>query len=181
MSMNTLNRSLGAYESSLRIDGMKFKRVLVAVDFRSCTLRTLQYAKTLADKLNAVVEVLHVIQFKPSRDMPAAPRAGLIRAMNDAVRQELKKLVGILWDSEIEAAVKVREGLAHEVILREAADTNAELIIMGTRKHNWLSGVLRRNTVKHVMQDALCPVMVLKTETDGTANSKPQNEFSFPV
>ena len=145
-------------------------RVLVPVDFSVCTLETLRYAKALAEKSDAVVDVLHVIQPNLGRDEAAMPRPGLIRTMSEGARQELKRLVAILWESEFKAtvSVRVREGRAHEVILREACSTNASLIIMGTRNRSWLSRLLRRNTVKRVIQNSPCPVMVLRAGITGS-------------
>jgi len=82
----------------------------------------------------------------------------------EGARQELKKLVGVLWANEARAAVsiRVREGRADEVIIHEAGNTHASLIIMGMRNCSWLSGLLRRHTVKRVLQNAPCPVMVLR-------------------
>ena len=173
---------------SLRPDGVNFKRVLVPVDFSVCTLETLRYAKALAEKFDVVVDVLHVIQVSPGRNEAAMPHPDLIRTISEGAHKELKKLVGILWEREVEAtvSVRVREGRADEVILREAHSTNASLIIMGTRSRSWLSGLLRRNTARHVVQNSPCPVMVLQAGMAGSvANLNPRNgsafksEFSF--
>jgi len=162
--------------------GARLARVLVPVDFSVCTLETLRYAKALAEKVDADVDVLHVIQLSPGRNEAAMLRPGLIRTMSEGARQELKKLAGILWESEVGAtvSVRVREGRAHEVILREACATNASLIIMGTRNRSWLSGLPRRNTVKRVIQNSPCPVMVLRTGLTGSgANRNSRNGSSF--
>jgi nucleotide-binding universal stress UspA family protein len=150
-------------------------RVLAPVDFSVCTLETLRYAKALAEKTGAVVDVLHVIQPDLGQAEAAVPHPDLPRTMSEGAYRELKKLVGILWENELKAtvSVRVREGRAHEVILREAASTNATLIIMGTRNRSWLSGLLRRNTVKRVIQNSPCPVMVLRTGLTGRKDSRP--------
>ena len=156
--------------------------MLVPVDFSVCTLETLRYAKALAEKSDAIVDVLHVIQPSIGRDEAAMPRPGLIRTMSEGAHRELKKLVGILWGNELKAtvSVRVREGRAHEVILREAGSTNALLIIMGTRDRSWLSGLLRRNTVKCVIQNSPCPVMVLRAGLTGSGvNRNSRNGSSF--
>lgn len=149
--------------------GARVTRVLVPVDFSVCTLETLRYAKALAEKSGAVVDVLHVIQPNLGRDEAALLHPDLIRTISEGVHRELKKLVAILWESEVKAtvSVRVREGRAHEVILREAGSTHASLIIMGTRNRSWLSGLLRRNTVKRVVQNSPCPVMVLRAGLTG--------------
>ncbi len=162
--MNTPNPSQPANGISLRLDDVNFQRVLVPVDFSVCTLETLRYAKALVEKSNVVVDVLHVVQPSLGRQEAVMPGPGLIRTMIDGARLELKRLVGILWANEARAAVsiRVREGRADEVILREAGATHASLIIMGMRHRSWLSGLLRRHTVKRVIQNAPCPVMVLR-------------------
>jgi nucleotide-binding universal stress UspA family protein len=157
-------------------------RVLVPVDFSVCTLETLHYAKALAEKFDAVVDVLHVIQTNPGRDEAAMPYPDFIHIMSEGAHRQLKNLVGILWESEIGAtvSVRVREGRAHEVILREARSTNASLIVMGTRDRSWLSGLRRRNTVKRVIQNSPCPVMVLRAGLTGSgANRNSRNGSSF--
>ena len=163
------DRSVDAPDADVRV-----ARVLVPVDFSVCTLETLRYAKALAEKSDAVVDVLHVIQLSPGRDEAAMPRPGLIRTMSEGAHRELKRLVAILWESELKAtvSVRVREGRAHEVILREACSTNASLIIMGTRDRSWLSGLLRRHTVKRVVQNSSCPVMVLRAGLTGRKESR---------
>lgn len=168
------NPSPHAKVISLRLDGVNFKRVLVPVDFSVCTLETLRYAKMLAEKFDAVVDVLHVIQISPGRNEAAMPHPDSIRTMSEGAHRELKSLVGILWESEVGAtvSVRVREGHAHEVILREARSTNASLIIMGTRNRSWLSGLLRRNTARHVVQNSPCPVMVLQAGMAGSGANR---------
>jgi nucleotide-binding universal stress UspA family protein len=159
---------------SLRLEGVNFKRVLVPVDFSVCTLETLRYAKALAEKFDAMVDVLHVIQLNPGRNEAAMLPPGLIRTMSEGAHQELKRLVEILWENEVGAtvSVRVREGRAHEVILREAGSTNAALIVMGTRNRSWLSGLRRRNTVKRVIQNSPCPVMVLRAGMTGSGTNR---------
>jgi nucleotide-binding universal stress UspA family protein len=148
-----------------QLDDIDFKRVLVPIDFSACTLETLRYARALVEKRDAVVDVLHIVQPIPGRNATARSGFGLIQTMIEGARLELKRLVGILWANEAQVAVsiRVREGRADEVILREAVSTNASLIVMGMRNRSWLSGLVRRHTVKHVMNNSPCPVMVIRS------------------
>jgi len=167
--MNVPNPSKPANGIGLRFDEVNFKRVLVPVDFSVCTLETLRYAKALAEKSDTVVDVLHIVQPSLGRNETAIPDPGLVRTKIEGTRQQLKRLVGILWANESNArvSIRVREGRADEVILREAGSTNAALIIMGMRSRSWLSGLLRRHTVKHVIQNSPCPVMVFRVGMTG--------------
>jgi nucleotide-binding universal stress UspA family protein len=153
---------------------VNFKRVLVPVDFSVCTLETLRYAKSLVEKSDTVIDVLHVVHPVLGRNEVAMPGPGLIRTMVEGARQELKRLVGVLWanESNVPVSIRVREGRADEVILREAGSTNASLIIMGMRSRSWLSGWLRRHTVKHVIQNSPCPVMVFRVGMTGSETKR---------
>jgi nucleotide-binding universal stress UspA family protein len=180
--MNMPNPSQPANGISFRLDDVNFQRVLVPIDFSVCTLETLRYARALMEKSGAVVDVLHVVQPGLGRHEAVMPGPGLIRTMIEGARQELKRLVGILWANEPRAAVsiRVREGRAHEVILCEARSTNASLIIMGMRNRSWLSGPLRRHTVKRVIQNSPCPVMVVRSGMTGSeTNRNSRNGSSF--
>jgi len=154
---------------------VKFPRVLVPVDFSVCTLETLLQARTLAEKLGAVVDVLHVLQPTPARHEETQPRPGLLRLMAEGARQELQSLVRNVRENADRAvySVRIREGRPHEVILREACATNATLIIMGRRSRSWWSGLLRRHTVKRVLQNSPCPVMVLNASHPVARTSSP--------
>src|ERR1700678_3000899 len=105
--MNALNPTDQADQAGLRLDGVKFKRVLVPVDFSVCSLETLRYAKTFADKFGAMVNILHVVQPGFNQDGLTLQCTGTIHTISEPARQELKKLVGILWESEMDAAVRV--------------------------------------------------------------------------
>jgi nucleotide-binding universal stress UspA family protein len=167
-NMNSFGCSEQANGSHRRFDDLPVTRVLVPVDFSAGTIETLRYAREFATKFGAAIEVLHIIpnDNRISRQEPDQPRAGLIRAMRDGAREELKKLVSLLWENEIEATVKVREGIVYEVILREAVAINAALIVMGTGEQSGLFGWFGRNTVRRVIQNSPCPVLVVHANSN---------------
>jgi len=140
-----------------------FLRVLVPVDFSVCTLETLRYARELAEQRGAMVDVLHVIPDRLGRLEENALPPGWLHTMPEGPRQELLRLIDLLRSEPGAAtyAVRVREGRPHEVILREASATNATLILMSRRHRTWLSGWLRHRTVRHVLENSPCPVLVL--------------------
>jgi nucleotide-binding universal stress UspA family protein len=144
--------------------GPELKRVLVPVDFSVCTIEALQHARGIAGRFNALIDVLHIVPANHiiARREPELFCPELIQAMSDAARGELKKLVGILWENEVDATVTVRKGKADEVIVREAVALEATLIVMGTSGRSRLPAWFRRNTVQRVIQNAPCPVLVIR-------------------
>ena len=160
-----------------RLGNLRIERVLVPVDFSVCTLATLQYAGAVAQRFHAVVSLLHVIPANISRNEGGPASATLIRTMSEAAQKELHQLAEIVWAGEIIATIIIREGRPDDVILQEARNLNPDLIIMGKRGHSWSSRLFRHNTVKHVLQQAPCPVIVLRA---GVKASDAEFNFNRP-
>lgn len=160
--MKLLSPLQNAKGGNAHFGGLRIERVLVPVDFSVCTLATLQYAGAVAQRFHAVVSLLHVIPANVSRKEDDAASETLIRTVSAAAQRELHQLAEIAWAGEIIATIIIREGRPDDVILQEARDLNPDLIIMGKRGHSWSSRLFRHNTVRHVLQQAPCPVIVLQ-------------------
>jgi nucleotide-binding universal stress UspA family protein len=119
----------------------KISRVLVPVDLSASSAEVLYYARMFAKPFHAIVELLHVVQLNIVGEERGVPRLGLIRELSDNARRELHRLVEKLWEDDIVGAIAVREGRPHEIIVQEARDTNAGMIVMGSRR--LLSVILR--------------------------------------
>jgi nucleotide-binding universal stress UspA family protein len=160
--VNQLNQSQrGGFEDNPS-DTMRIVRILVPIDFSACTAETLRFARAFATEFKAVIHLLHVVQLNIAGEDRGVPRTCLIREMSEAARKGVGKLVETLWGAEIVSLVAIREGCPHEVILQEARDVNADLIIIGTRGYSGLLCLLRRNIVARVVGRAPCPVLVVR-------------------
>ncbi|HTY87825.1 MAG TPA: universal stress protein [Candidatus Acidoferrum sp.] len=148
--------------------GLQIKQLLVPVDFSVCTLATLQYAGALAQSFQGVIHLLHVVPVNVSRAEENAAGVALRRTMSEAAQRELAKLAEILWVGEISATITVREGRSDDVILQEAGKLGVDLIVMGKRERSWLSRLFRRQTVRHVLQQTQCPVVVVRARAGVT-------------
>jgi nucleotide-binding universal stress UspA family protein len=56
------------------------------------------------------------------------------------------------------------EGDAAAEILRLAAETHCDLIVMGTHGRTWLSRMLMGSVAEQVVRKAPCPVLTVKTQ-----------------
>jgi nucleotide-binding universal stress UspA family protein len=144
-----------------RFQELQIRRVLAPVDFSVSTLPALQYAGTIARKFGASLNLLHVMPFFVGRHLENTADRVWTRAVISASEKELNELAATLWAGNVVTAVSIRDGRPDEVIVAEARNQNADLIVMGMRGRSWLSRWLRRNTVRHVLQAAHCPVIVL--------------------
>lgn len=163
-----------AYFESLRIG-----RILTPIDFHPCTYRTLQFAGEIAQQFNAVICLLYVVQIYVNRDEETATGTTLSQTMRETVRKEMNRLAKIMLSGGITATVTIQEGCPPAVILQEAENLNADLIILGKRGSSRLSRLFRRDPLWQVVQQAQCPVISLPFETfkrtDSTRNNKNNN------
>jgi nucleotide-binding universal stress UspA family protein len=61
---------------------------------------------------------------------------------------------------------EVRVGSAGQEILRIAADTRADLIVMGAYSSSPIARLFFGSTSRHVLRHAACPVLIVREEED---------------
>ena len=137
-----------------------FERVLVAVDGSEHSERVIQVASELAKRFGSEVLVLNV------REVVLATRSSPVgketpEQSHTLVQQVAERLVKDGVNARGESVKVVQSGAAKE-ILDEAKKFEANLIIMGTRGHSELSGLLLGSVAGKVVRHAECPVTVVR-------------------
>ena len=139
-----------------------FRNVLCPIDFSPSSLAALRYAEGLA-RAGATLLVLHVVEQLPAwRLVPAmatgAPDDPLVIVQQ--ARQRVRSVLpaGLPADTVQEI---VTEGDAGDEIVRVAADTHADVIVMGA--HAGHAGLLGFGSTTHdVLRAATCPVLSIR-------------------
>lgn len=113
----------------------------------------------------------------PSADAAAVAAASLARhcalpltvvAVHDAAggraaaAQTLDRVAGLLASEGNEAARRLHSGKPFQGILDAAAETGADLIVLGSHGHGGLRHAVIGSTVEQVIGRAACPVLVVK-------------------
>lgn len=139
------------------------KTILVPTDFSGPADAALNYARTLAKKLNSKIILLHAFQV-------LAPMAEVPFAIWNDERQSLKadsdgKLKRLAFKIESSGAIPYaclsEEGDAVDSILKVAKEEKADLIIMGATGETGLTGVIFGSVSLKVMEKAQCPVVAV--------------------
>jgi nucleotide-binding universal stress UspA family protein len=139
-------------------------RVLVPVDFSASTPKVLEYAESIAVRLEAALQVLHVVQLSIAGEERGIPRLALVQGLTDDARRELHRLIAKYYFRDLIVTIRVREGRPDEAIVREAYETGAEIIIMGAPTRRGIAGLLRRSTLARVIRRAPCPVLAVRSD-----------------
>ena len=149
-------------------------RILVPVDFSAHSDRALRYATTLADRFNATVEVLHVVEdpFVSGAWSPEAVAPNIPELLADLVAAARGKL-DELKAATIRRGVRLETTVLTTVLTGKPADSIADyarterfdLIVMGTHGRTGLSHALLGSVAERVVRKAPCPVLTVRDTT----------------
>jgi nucleotide-binding universal stress UspA family protein len=147
-----------------------FRRILCAIDFSDCSIRALDYAVSLAKEADAHLTVLSVL------DLPLAARTDvdegiplprdLRKYVDDVAKERSSRLKALIPpDAETYCTIDtaVATGTPYREILRVAADQKTELLVMGVRGRGAADLLLFGSTTQHVVRQAVCPVLTIRS------------------
>lgn len=138
--------------------------VIVALDGGNWSERALPAAKDLARRFDAGIVIVHVSQLQPGLRGSRFP----IRADENARREHLGRLAAELREDGIDAELEfTTAGLGHPaaVIADAARRHRAGMIVLATRGHVPVVGLLASSVAQRLLHEAPCPVLVVTPRT----------------
>lgn len=134
---------------------LELRYVLVPIDFSARSEAALHYARALAARCGARVELVHVVD--------SATVDGFVGHANPVVWQEAlegsrRKLIDLARGDPI----KVLEGRPADLIIDHAQAVKADLIVMGSLGRTGLERLLVGSVAERVVRLAPCPVLVVR-------------------
>ncbi|HHH30424.1 MAG TPA: universal stress protein [Polyangiaceae bacterium] len=149
----------------------ELKRILVPVDFSTCSREALRQAIELAASFDAEVHAVHV--WEPS---PYVSPDSLVwlngeqKSFWDHMRLQLIEQLRAAVDEAVSAsgskpaviATKVVSGYTSETILSTVRDEGFDMVVMGTHGRTGLTHVLLGSVAERIVRLASCPVMTIK-------------------
>lgn len=144
-----------------------YKTVLCPLDFSDASSRAIEYAVSLAKEPGTHLILLHVVEglIEPRYlDINASFTVPEYRLYveQDAMTQ-LKAAIPDEARTWCEPEERVAAGKAYREILRVAAETGADLIVMGAHSGGAVERWVFGSTTHHILQEAACPVLTLRT------------------
>jgi nucleotide-binding universal stress UspA family protein len=137
-----------------------FKKILLGLDGSPESARALDLATKIAADDSAHIDIVHV------REYMLAGRAGMqtTRVNEDdleaIVRKQADALVAGGADVTLTVVSSTTGGPAH-VLADQAGDRGADVIIVGTRGHTGLAGLLLGSVTQRLLHISPCPVMAV--------------------
>lgn len=148
--------TVGPHVKSEAPHEVDLKNILFATDFGPGATRAAEYAFSLAQEHEARVTALHVVQ----------PAVAHTEQGEKKVRQasidRMKEFVCPECDDWCKTEFRVSFGDPADEILRQARETNAELIVMGAKARKSLAGHVPLTVAYNVAAKATCPVLTVR-------------------
>jgi nucleotide-binding universal stress UspA family protein len=143
---------IGRPELSARGLSGVVRRLLCAIDFSERSERTMRRALSLAHRLNADLTFLHVM----APDEIADRAAG-------ALEQIANRVVSVAPRGSTEPAIELRSGDCVQAIARLADETDADLIVLGSRRRRDVAGLVG-TTAERIIALARRPALVVNLD-----------------
>jgi nucleotide-binding universal stress UspA family protein len=139
-------------------------KIVVGVDGSDGSDRAVAEATEVAKRDGASVVLVHVVERIAAKgDM--AP----LHADEPAVKERVDKQAADLRDAGVDADVRFESiilGGPARSIADVAAETGADLIVVGTRGHSALAGVFLGSVTQKLLHLASCPVLCVPGSTE---------------
>lgn len=153
---------------------LKFRRILVPLDFSGLSRQALWFAVPLARRYRAKISLVHVVQppvmltnFPGDGSyIPAATSSG---DLTKSARAHLETLAARLVPDELLDKKIVRAGNAAYEVVSAARTLKTDLIVLSTNGRSGLQRVVLGSTAERIVRHAHCPVLTVRRQTSATA------------
>ncbi len=138
-----------------------FSKILLATDGSPSATEAAYYASRLARLTGAQVLVVHAHARVPSY-LGEPNLSAMIHATLEEAQHIVEPVVADLLAAGVDASGEILEGPPAETILAVAENRGCDLIVMGTRGHSSLAGILLGSVSHKVLANAKVPVLVVR-------------------
>lgn len=152
---------------------LNVRNILAAIDFSDFSKLVLDYAITLAEKFDAKITLIHVVE---PMIIPETLAVTTEPEVDMRIVRERQKMLESLRRNNINPGIPsetiVKTGSPAEQIIEEAVSLHSQLVITASHGHSALQDVLLGNTAERVLRHAPCSVLTVRqTAADRLARS----------
>ncbi|MDT0649856.1 universal stress protein [Autumnicola edwardsiae] len=148
---------------------VEIKTILVAVDFNKTVKELLNYAESLAEKYHAKIWLLHVTDPEPDF-IGYEPGPQYIRDLKaEEYREEhrnLQDLCDSFLNKDIQVEALLIQGSTVEMILKEAEELQADLMIVSTHQHGFFFNLFSESVSLELFKKSNIPLLTIPVEEE---------------
>jgi nucleotide-binding universal stress UspA family protein len=136
-----------------------FRKILVAIDGSPQSNAALAMAVNLAQHYHASLCLLHA--FPHVSDLLGTPQYEHLLEARSTIGQQVLDSTRMQVADDVAVETQLIEGPPAPAILRVAVEDGCDMIVMGSRGHGQLTGMLLGSVSSAVAQRASCPVLIV--------------------
>jgi universal stress protein A len=145
------------------------KQILVPIDFSETSDAALNYSKTLATAVGAMLHVLHVMDdpllgFKLPDHI--CPIPAIRKLMEQEAKEHMSKVFTADEQKKFRAEMTTVWGSPYLKVIEYAKEHGIDLIDMGSHGRGMIGHLLLGNVAERVVRHAACPVLVIRPPQD---------------
>jgi universal stress protein A len=154
-----------ALASPPSIPVMHLKKILTPIDFSDASRKALKYALAFAQKFQASLNLLHVVEFATvGSEFGAVELSRMIEDMQENAERQLALWVKQEIGGLVPCEALIRTGRPYAEIIEAAQTMEIDLIIIASHGHSSLAHVVLGSTVERVVRQGTCPVLVVRPQ-----------------
>jgi nucleotide-binding universal stress UspA family protein len=141
--------------------------ILVPTDFSDFSGKAVGLAVDIAERMNAKVRLLHVVDKLQQCSLDYCFPAEEIQSiesgsMKEAARKMKEEVRKIAQARKIEITCDVRAGVPYEEILNDQKEKKADLIVIASHGRTGIVKSLIGSVAERVVRGATCPVLIAR-------------------
>lgn len=136
-----------------------FRKILVATDGSPNSGEALTIAIDLAQRYSATLLLLHA--FPHVSDLLGTPQYEHLLEARSAIGAQVLEATRAQVGDQAPVETQLLEGPAAPAILRVAEEDGCDMIVLGSRGHSPIGGLLMGSVSSAVAQRARCPVLIV--------------------
>jgi nucleotide-binding universal stress UspA family protein len=148
------------------------KRIVVPTDFSECSMSALKVATQIADKIDAVISIVHTYElpiygFTSGQLMYDGNELGKVK---QEINEELQRIADLdfIQDQTVERFL-LPEYSVDQIVEHELLKT-ADLIVMGTNGTNGVGEDIIGSNTEKIIRKSECPVLAIREGAEKTFN-----------
>jgi len=146
----------------------KLETILCPIDFSQASDHALHYARDLAERVGAKLELVHVLQ---SIDYMFTDTGGyvppkLAEEMEARAKDRLGQVAEGVGGAQVVRGAHVVSGTPHAAIAQTAERVGADLIVMGTHGRTGIGHALLGSVAEKVVRTSKVPVLTVRRNPD---------------
>lgn len=156
-------------DASPNAPALRIDRILVPIDFSTCSLDGLRYAVQFAQKFGARITVLHVLDLGYAEPMDIGVPQGLTRFARKAIKdakEEMRRFLGPVKFGPTKFGTEFVIGTPVEQISDFAISNDCDLIITSTHGLTGFKHVLIGSTAEQLVRRARVPILVVPSHPE---------------